>query len=116
VNPDDIPRRMAQASVYVLPSVREPYPMTVLEAMSAGLPVVVSADCGLAPLVDRARCGIVTEGEAPQYASAVKALLADRGLAIEMGLRARETALERFSMSAIGDRLLNTYTDVLGSR
>ena len=44
---------MAAASVYVLPSVREPYPMSVLEAMSVGLPVVVSADCGLAPLVER---------------------------------------------------------------
>ena len=60
--PTSIPRRMAAASVYVLPSVREPYPMSVLEAMSVGLPVVVSADCGLAPLVERMRCGIVTKG------------------------------------------------------
>ena len=40
--PAEIPQRMAAASIYVLPSVREPYPMSVLEAMSVGLPVVVS--------------------------------------------------------------------------
>ena len=73
--PTAIPRRMAAASVYVLPSVREPYPMSVLEAMSVGLPVVVSADCGLAPLVERVRCGIVTEGEMPAFAAAVKSIL-----------------------------------------
>ena len=42
LDPAEIPQRMAAASIYVLPSVREPYPMSVLEAMSVGLPVVVS--------------------------------------------------------------------------
>lgn len=116
LDPADIPRRMAQASVYVLPSVREPYPMTVLEAMSAGLPVVISADCGLAPMVERARCGIVTEGEWPRFTSAVRALLADREMASAMGRRARETARDQFSMCAIGDRLFHVYTGAHGRR
>ena len=59
--PGDVPRRMASASLYVLPSVREPYPMSVLEAMSVGLPVVVSSDCGLAQLVERTRSGLVAD-------------------------------------------------------
>ena len=59
LTPAAIPERMTKASVYVLPSSRDAYPMSVLEAMSVGLPVVVSAQCGLAPLVERARCGIV---------------------------------------------------------
>ena len=84
--PGEIAQRMAAASVYVLPSVREPYPMSVLEAMSVGLPVVVSADCGLAPLVDRVSCGIVTDGELPAFVAAVKTLLADQGLSRMMGL------------------------------
>ncbi len=116
VNSDEIPTRMARASIYVLPAVREPYPMTVLESMAVGLPVVVAADCGLAGMVSRARCGIVTEGRAPEFASAVKLLLADRDLARTMGRRARETAFEEFSMRAIVDRLLAVYTDIHGSR
>jgi glycosyltransferase involved in cell wall biosynthesis len=111
LTPAAIPRRMAAASVYVLPSVREPYPMSVLEAMSVGLPVVVSADCGLAPLVERARCGIVTNGEMPAFAAAVKSIVADRLLARAMGERARETARSDFGMRAVGDRLVHVYTE-----
>jgi glycosyltransferase involved in cell wall biosynthesis len=109
--PDEIPRRMASASVYVLPSVREPYPMSVLEAMSVGLPVVISADCGLAPLVRRTGCGLVIDGELPEFVAAVKSILADRRLARAMGERARHAAQNDFCMRAIGDRLIDIYRE-----
>jgi glycosyltransferase involved in cell wall biosynthesis len=109
--PAEIPRRMAEASVYVLPSVREPYPMSVLEAMSLGLPVVISADCGLAPLVERSGCGIVANGETPAFAAAVKSILSDRLLARAMGDRGRHTVRSDFGMRAIGDRLILIYSD-----
>ncbi len=64
--------------VYVLPSVREPLPMSVLEAMSVGLPVVVTNDCGLAPMVEQSRSGIVTDPAVPALAAAVDSILADR--------------------------------------
>jgi glycosyltransferase involved in cell wall biosynthesis len=108
-----IPGRMASASVYVVPSVREPYPMSVLEAMSVGLPVVVSEDCGLAPLVQRTHCGVVTHPEAPALAAAVESILADASLARAMGDRAREVVRTEFGMHAIGDRLLDAYTHLL---
>jgi glycosyltransferase involved in cell wall biosynthesis len=107
----EIPQRMAAASIYVLPSGREPYPMSVLEAMSVGLPVVVRADCGLAPVVQRARCGIVAHGEMPAFAAAVKSILEDRLLAQAMGERARETAHSGFGMRAIGERLIDVYNE-----
>lgn len=111
--PAAIPRRMASASVYVLPSVREPYPMSVLEAMSVGLPVVVSPDCGLAPLVERTRCGVVTEPEVPALAAAVESILADRSLARAMGDRGRETVHTEFGMRAVGNRLANAYSNLV---
>ncbi len=112
--PEAIPERMAAASVYVLPSVREPYPMSVLEAMSVGVPVVVSSDCGLAPVVERTRSGLVTDPEAPALAAAVGSLLADRSLARAMGARGRETTQTEFGMRDIGDRLLTAYADLVG--
>jgi glycosyltransferase involved in cell wall biosynthesis len=111
LDPAAIPQRMAAASVYVLPSVREPYPMSVLEAMSVGLPVVVRADCGLAPVVQRARCGIVADGEIQAFATAVKSILRDRLLAQAMGERARQTAHSEFGMRAIGERLIDVYNE-----
>jgi glycosyltransferase involved in cell wall biosynthesis len=111
LTPAAIPRRMAEASVYVLPSEREPYPMSVLEAMSVGLPVVVSADCGLGPLVERARCGVVTDGQTLAFVAAVRSILNDQLLARAMGERARETARSNFGMHAIGERLIDIYSD-----
>ena len=78
LTPDAIPARMAAADVYVLPSVREPQPMSVLEAMSVGLPVVVTNDCGLAPMVERSRSGIVTDPAVPALVAAVDSILGDR--------------------------------------
>jgi glycosyltransferase involved in cell wall biosynthesis len=113
LDPREIPQRMAKASVYVLPSVREPYPMAVLEAMSVGLPVVVSADCGLASLVERTGCGIVADGEASAFANAVKSILSDPDLARAMGQRGWEAARREFGMSAIAERLLTIYRECL---
>jgi glycosyltransferase involved in cell wall biosynthesis len=112
--PAVIPERMAGASVYVLPSVSEPYPMSVLEAMSVGLPVVVCADCGLAQLVERTGCGVVVDHQVSALAAAVGSLLADPSLARAMGGRARNTVRAELGMHAVGDRLLDTYADLVG--
>ena len=113
IPPTAIAGRMASASVYVLPSVSEPYPMSVLEAMSVGLPVVVTDDCGLAPAVARSGSGIVADPSIPALAAAVRTLLADRSLARAMGERARATARRDFGMRAIGDRLEQVYGDLI---
>lgn len=113
LEPAAIPRRIAEASVYVLPSLREPYPMAVLEAMAVGVPVVVADDCGLAPAVKRANCGLVAEREMPGFAAAVKSILADPVHARTMGERGREAARSDYGMREIGDRLTTVYTKLL---
>jgi glycosyltransferase involved in cell wall biosynthesis len=112
LDPADVPRRLGRASLYVLPSVREPYPMTVLEAMAVGLPVVLAADCGLAPLVERAQAGVVVAGDAVAFADAVRTLLADRAHARTMGELARKAAQDDFGMCRIGDRLTRQYDEI----
>jgi len=97
---------MAAATVYVLPSEREPYPMSVLEAMAVGLPVVVCDDCGLAAMIAKTGSGIVAAGTGESLADAVSAILADPGW---FGKRARETALGDFGMPDIAARLEVVY-------
>jgi len=109
--PDAIPARMAQADVYVLPSVQEPFPMSVLEAMSVGLPVIVTADCGLAPIIEESACGTVTDPSVPSLTAAVSAMLRDHARARSMGERGKQAVLEHFGMRRVGDRLVNTYAD-----
>lgn len=112
--PDAIPRRLASGYAYVLPAVREPYPMAVLEAMSVGLPVVVTDDCGLAPLVERTQSGIVTDPSVAALAAAVDKLLRDPALARTMGRRGNSAVRTELGMHAIGDRLESVYTEVVG--
>ncbi|HYN34599.1 MAG TPA: glycosyltransferase [Ilumatobacteraceae bacterium] len=114
--PEDIPARMAVAQVYVLPSVQEPHPMSVLEAMSVGLPVVVTNECGLAPLVERSRGGIVTTPAVPALVAAVDSILGDQAEARSMGERGRRAVLAHFGMRAVGDRLLSSYDAVTDGR
>ncbi|MDH6196213.1 glycosyltransferase involved in cell wall biosynthesis [Mycobacterium frederiksbergense] len=114
--PDAVPARMAAAEVYVLPSVREPHPMSVLEAMSVGLPVVVTNDCGLAPMVEESRSGIATEPTVTALVAAIDSILGDRPHARSMGERGRETVHTHFGMRRVGDRLLDTYSDVAEGR
>jgi len=106
VAPQDAPRRLSRASTYVLPSEREPYPVTVLEAMSVGVPVVVCGDCGLAAAVRESSSGQVADGTVDGLAAAVRTVLAD---ADAYGQRARVTARRDFSMSAVADRLMTVY-------
>lgn len=113
LSPEAIPARMAEADVYVLPSVREPFPMSVLEAMSVGLPVVVADDCGLAPIIEQCGCGAVTDPPVSGLAAAVGAILRDRAHTKSIGERGRETVVERFGMRPVGDRLVSTYSDAL---
>lgn len=106
---DQVVDRMSRASIYVLPSVGEPYAMTVVEAMSVGLPVVVTNTCGLAPLVDETRSGIVVGADLVTLTRAVRRILDDADLIDTMGENGRRTVANRLSMSTIADSLEGIY-------
>lgn len=102
-------RAYAKAAVYVLPSVDEPFPMTVIEALSAGTPVVCTDTCGMADELARRGAAIVTDGSPQAMADAVCELLTDveqRARLVAAGKRAVE---ECFSIHAVADRLEDIY-------
>lgn len=107
--PERTLEEMLAASVYVLPSVDEPYPMSVLEAMSVALPVVITDSCGLAQVVSSARAGVVVDDSAEALAAAVQGLLSDPGEAAAMGASGREHVGEHLSMSSIAAQLEDLY-------
>lgn len=101
--------RMRRASVYVLPSVDEPYPMSVLEAMSVGLPVVVTTSCGLAGFVAEHDAGRVVKPTPGAVRAAVASLLTDPDAAREAGVRGKAAVLQSKSMSTVADLLESLY-------
>jgi glycosyltransferase involved in cell wall biosynthesis len=107
--PDRAVDRMLRASVYVLPAIDEPYPMSVLEAMSTGLPVVVTDTCGLAPLIEETHSGIVVGPDLDSLTDAVQRILVTPGLLDTMGENARRTVLDRLGMSSVAEILEQTY-------
>lgn len=100
---------MSEADVYVLPSVDEPYPMSVLEALAARLPVVLTDTCGLAPAVARADAGTVTINDPTQIAPAIRRYLADGELRAATADRAQRLIAAEFSMQPIVDQLVAAY-------
>lgn len=106
---------MRECSVYALPSSNEPFPMTVLEAMSAGRPVVINDDCGLAPLVAQHGAGIVCSDSGPTLVEALDALLSDDDLRTRAGQAGRRLVREHLSLDRVIDKLEGIYRGAVGA-
>ena len=86
----ELPDHFLSARVFVLPSRFDNYPVAVLEAMAAGLPVVVSDRVGCSELLKKADVGRVFQsGSSRALAEAVKPFLQDPEYSLECGQRAR---------------------------
>ncbi|WP_225447151.1 glycosyltransferase [Streptacidiphilus sp. PB12-B1b] len=105
--------RLAEAAVYVLPSVHEPFPMSVLEALAAGTPVVATSSCGIAAELASTGAALITDGTPQALADAVERLLTDDGLRERTVAAGRAAVAGVFSLSAVADRLAALYTEAL---
>ena len=94
---DDVAGLLAGASCFLLASRYEGCPLSVLEAMAAGVPVVVTRLGGIDEVVEHGRTGLVAEPDAGAIAEALEALLSDPERAARMGAEARRAARSRFS-------------------
>jgi glycosyltransferase involved in cell wall biosynthesis len=94
----DVPELLSRAAVFVLASDYEGCPLSVIEAMAAGVPVVATAVGGVPELVvDRETGLLVQPGRPDLLAAALSELLADPLRAQALGLAGRERAHALFS-------------------
>lgn len=97
--------------IFVLPSYREGFPMSVLEAMSCGLPVVASNIRGCREAVIEEETGLlVAPGSSDDLYQAVERLLRDPALASRLGRAGRQRVISEFSSDLIHARLV-AYVD-----
>ena len=89
---------LEHAAVYALPSYDAALPVSLIEAMSAGIPVVASKVGGIAEVVADGTSGfLVAPGDKGAIERALRKLLLEQGLAKRMGAAARETARARYA-------------------
>ena len=107
---------MPQLDAFVLPSRYEAGPYAPLEAMRAGVPVVLSDVPGNRDAVDHERTGLlVPAGDAEALAAAVERLLGNRELAGRLAAAARQELAERFDVRRAAEQTLAVYRSLLRS-
>jgi glycosyltransferase involved in cell wall biosynthesis len=98
------------AAAFVLPSYDEALPVSLVEAMSAGVPPVVSPVGGIPEVVQDGASGVfVAAGDRANLERKLKRVLLDRALAERLGAAARESARLRFSASRVLSRIDELY-------
>ncbi len=110
-------REMAKASIYVMSSRYEGFPMVLLEAMACGLPVV-SFDCPSGPadiIADGENGLLVRNGDVEALASAMNTLVENPEMRRSMGAAAR-VAVERYAPPAIAARWEELFQETATAR
>jgi glycosyltransferase involved in cell wall biosynthesis len=103
---DELPEILSQASVFCLPTLREPFGIAYLDAMACGLPCVGTRIEAVPEIVQDGETGLlVPPGDAVALGAALGRLLADPLRARRMGARGRARVAERFRWSHAAERL-----------
>jgi glycosyltransferase involved in cell wall biosynthesis len=104
------------ADVFVLPSYTENFGVAVVEAMACGLPIIISDRVNICREVAAAGAGLVVPCDTGAVSRALAGLLDDPAGRAAMGARGRRLVAERFSWSAAGERMVEVYREIVGSR
>jgi glycosyltransferase involved in cell wall biosynthesis len=106
----DVPAVLAGCDVFCLPSTAEGMPLSVLEAMAQGKPVVATAVGGTPELVVDGVTGLlVPPGDAEALAEALGRVLSDPELAKRMGAAGRQRVERDFAADVSTARILALY-------
>lgn len=95
------------ADIFVLPSNYEGMPMTIIEAMGTGLPVVAAEVGGIPDMLTNGESGFLTRDDA-SFLEACEALIADEALRIKLGSQAKLDS-RRFSAEYMAQKYCEAY-------
>ncbi|MGZ8271702.1 MAG: glycosyltransferase family 4 protein [Methylophilus sp.] len=114
---DALKKMIRKASVVVVPSEwYENCPMSVLEAMAYGKPIVGSRVGGIPELVEEGKTGLLYEaGDVDGLLLALNQLMHSKGLRQQMGRAGRKRVEQHFSLDMHHQGLMNIYKNVLGA-
>jgi len=100
------------ADIYILPSIYETFPNTVLEAWACGKPVIVTKGCGIADYVRRS--GIVIEYNEHMLKDAVLKILCSENIRYDMSQEGLNIIKNELNMQVVACLLERLYMSVVG--
>jgi glycosyltransferase involved in cell wall biosynthesis len=101
---------MGTADIYLLPSLFEGTPLTLIEAMFEGMPIVTTATCGMKDVIEDGRNGLLSPIRSPEaIVAAVERLLGDSALRSRLGQAARAEALQTYNWQRVAEPVREVY-------
>ncbi len=112
----DVTRLLMEAQIFVLSTHFEALPISILEAMRAGLPVVATDVGGISESVRNGETGLLTRhGDANALREALRRLIADPALRLAMGNAGHQLWSAQFTASKMAIRTIEVYKRALGA-
>jgi glycosyltransferase involved in cell wall biosynthesis len=110
VKREDMPAVYAEHDIFVFPSLSEGMPLTLLEAMAAGMPVVTTETSGMADVVEDGFNGLlVPPADTESLVEAIERLLRSADLRKRLGQQAQET-MRRYTWELVTRKLEEVLT------
>jgi glycosyltransferase involved in cell wall biosynthesis len=114
---DDVHQERCAMDIFLLPSISEGFPLSIMEAMAAGLPVAASEAGGIPEIVRHGETGLLFPARDPDaIAGAVTEMLSDFEASVEMGIRGRQRLIRLCSPEAYIENLDTLYRELLTAK
>jgi glycosyltransferase involved in cell wall biosynthesis len=104
---------LVDSDMFILPSSFESFSIATIEAMDAGLPVIISDQVGIAHEVGRAGAGIVVPCNQERLADAIMQLVTDSSEQQRLAANGRKLVQEHFSLDATTRALVDVYQKII---
>jgi 1,2-diacylglycerol 3-alpha-glucosyltransferase len=111
----DLPAYLATADAFVTASVSEVHPLSVIEAMASGLPVLGIASPGIEDTIEDGLTGYLASDDIAAFTAKMTRLVAERQSREEMSRRARQAA-EEYAIERTSARLMEHYEKLVLER
>ncbi len=106
----EVAQRLAQADVFLMPSLWEGMPLALIEAQAAGIPAVVPNVVGCRDVVQHGVTGFVCNSD-EELSSCTRELIANASLRKRMGDNAEQMSRVRFAVERMNKELLQLYAE-----
>jgi glycosyltransferase involved in cell wall biosynthesis len=111
---ENMPAVYASANILALASEDDPFPMTILEGMRAGLPIVAANSGGIPEMIQHGTTGLLVEPQrADLFAAAIECLIAETRTREQLGEAARERCRVEFGMSRFANQVFALYDRIV---